>query len=387
MGIFRNDNEAGYVGGRKHFADVIKNRADGSLLISRAPEEDFNDGSTLVVMPGEAAIFIKGGIIEGVLTKGTHVLSSQNYPFLSRLRNALTGGVSAYNCVIYFVRLADGVELKWGTASPLQVRDKVLGVPTEVSSHGTYKVRVVDPEALLERLLGNNVNFLTQQGLNDYFSSEFQEKIRSELTKELDSREKELLGIESELGTYSARLEARVGEVLSEYGLSCQAFSIEALVVNDSAYRKRWEDIGLGNYEKLSDYLTEKQAMDQLGPQWAALVQARILEKGVSNPGGAGYMGDIASIIAGTTAIAPAMHHAMSVPGGVGQPGAPSVGGGSGRFTQVGDDAVSTAGSDAAGGGAETRRARLRELKSYFDEGLISEEDYNRKRGDILGQL
>lgn len=65
MGLFnKNPNEVAYTGGKKHWADVIKNTGPGELLIWRQPEEDFNTNSTLIVMPGEEAIFIKGGTVE-----------------------------------------------------------------------------------------------------------------------------------------------------------------------------------------------------------------------------------------------------------------------------------------------------------------------------------
>ena len=60
MSLFgRNPNEEFYNGGKKHWTDVIKNSGPGELLIWRQPEEDFNTNSTLIVMPGEQAIFIK----------------------------------------------------------------------------------------------------------------------------------------------------------------------------------------------------------------------------------------------------------------------------------------------------------------------------------------
>ena len=93
MGLFKkNPNEAAYHEGQKHFTDVIKNTGPGELLIWRQPEEDFNTNSTLIVMPGEKAIFIKGGTVEQVFENGTYKLSTENYPFISRLRNILTGG-------------------------------------------------------------------------------------------------------------------------------------------------------------------------------------------------------------------------------------------------------------------------------------------------------
>ena len=129
MGLFnKNPNEVAYVGGKKHWADVIKNSGSGELLIWRQPEEDFNTNSTLVVMPGEEAIFIKGGIVESVSENGTYHLATDNYPFISRIRNFFTGGVSTFSCVVYFVRKADSHEIYWGTDSPIQIRDKVWGV-------------------------------------------------------------------------------------------------------------------------------------------------------------------------------------------------------------------------------------------------------------------
>ena len=94
MGLFnKNPNETAYAGGTKHFTDVIKNTGPSEALIWRQPEEDFNENSTLIVMPGEKAIFIKGGTIEQVFDNGTYKLSTENYPFISRLRNVFTGGI------------------------------------------------------------------------------------------------------------------------------------------------------------------------------------------------------------------------------------------------------------------------------------------------------
>jgi len=153
MGFFkRNANESAYVGGKKHFADVIKNTGAGELLVWRQPEEDFNNGSTLIVMPGEEAIFIKGGVIEQIFSNGTYVLSTDNYPFISRLRNAFSGGISTFNCVVYFVRKASGLEIRWGTESPIQLRDPVMQIMTSLQARGAYKVQVGDGAKFLTKL-------------------------------------------------------------------------------------------------------------------------------------------------------------------------------------------------------------------------------------------
>ena len=98
MALFaKNPNEVNYAGGEKHFVDVIKNRSDNDTLIFRNPEEDFNHGTTLVVQPGEQAVFVNEGNIEQVFDSGTYTLTTSNYPFISRLRNALSGGISSFH--------------------------------------------------------------------------------------------------------------------------------------------------------------------------------------------------------------------------------------------------------------------------------------------------
>ena len=85
MSLFgRNPNETDYTGGKKHWADVIKNSGSAEFLIWRQPEEDFNTNSTLIVMPGEEAIFIKGGSIE-------KAAKSSGYP------------ADSWDCLLYFM--------------------------------------------------------------------------------------------------------------------------------------------------------------------------------------------------------------------------------------------------------------------------------------------
>lgn len=124
MALFgRNPNEINYVGGKKHWTDVIKNTGDGNLLIWLNGEEDFNTNSTLIVAESEEALFFKDGVIQETFTGGRYQLSTENYPFISRLRNAFSGGISTFNCKVYFVRKAHSLELLWGTDTPIQVRD------------------------------------------------------------------------------------------------------------------------------------------------------------------------------------------------------------------------------------------------------------------------
>ena len=261
MGLFnnKNPNESAYVGGKKHWVDVIKNSGDGSLLIWRQPEEDFNTNSTLIVMPGEEAIFVKGGVIEQTFTNGTYKLSTQNYPVISRLRNAFSGGISTFNCVAYFVRTAHSQEIEWGTMSPIQYYDDTFG-NLNVKSYGAFKVHIDNGAKFLTKLLGNNVDFETQQGLKKYFANEFQMHIVNSLSQTLDRLKasgKVIFETVRNTVEIAAEIEPHIASIIEEYGLKLDAFSVASCKATSDD-------------PEIQKMITDRARMNYLGQNWAA---------------------------------------------------------------------------------------------------------------------
>lgn len=283
MSILKNENESAFVGGKKNWADVIKNSGDGNLLIWRQPEEDFNINSTLIVMPGEEAIFIRGGIIEQTFENGTYKLLTENYPFISRLRNVFTGGVSTFNCVVYFVRKAHSMEILWGTDSPIQVRDNFLGIATKLKARGAYKVQIVNPVIFLEKLIGNNVPFKTQEEITQFFRNEFQSKIKSCIARAANESTKELLGIDARLDEFSDSINPFIEEILVNYGVKLIKFSVAAVDVEDDELRRRYDEIGIEAIEKMRIAQADKVVMDTLGEDWTRQQAATILKDLANN--------------------------------------------------------------------------------------------------------
>lgn len=61
------------------------------------------------------------------------------------------------------------------------------GVRTDAKVRGAYKVRIENPAQFLEKLVGNNIPFQFQDDLNKYFRNEFQDKIKSAVSRILNS--------------------------------------------------------------------------------------------------------------------------------------------------------------------------------------------------------
>lgn len=387
MGLFsKNPNEATYVGGKKHFADVIKNSGPGELLIWRQPEEDFNTNSTLIVMPGEEAIFIKGGTVEQTFENGTYKLSTENYPFISRLRNAFTGGISTFHCVVYFVRKAHSMEIRWGTDSPIQVRDKLLGIATKLRCRGSYKVQVDNPALFLEKLIGNNVPCQLQEELNKYFINEFQSKIKSVIARALNESNTELLGIDARLDEFSEMVAPYMEEILGAYGLKCVNFIIAAIDIDDDELRRRYDEIGMESIAKLRNAQADKAVMGVLGEDWARQQAANILGDIARNPGagGAAAAGAGMGMGIGAASVFGSMAQQMFAPMNTTPPPQPQPfqQASSGRFTQQGAAPVPQAEPPQ-----ENPMEVLSKLKQLLDAGLIEPSEYDAKKAEILSRM
>lgn len=384
MGIFgKNPNEEVYVGEKKHFTDVIKNSGPGELLIWRQPEEDFNTNSTLIVMPGEEAIFINGGNIEETFENGTYKLNTNNYPFISRLRNAFSGGISTFNCVVYFVRKADSQEIRWGTDTPILVRDKVWGIRTDAKVRGAYKVRIVNPGKFLEKLIGNNVQFQLQEELVKYFDSEFQGKIKSAVSKYLNSLEQELIGIDAYMDELSGKIEPYIDEVIQEYGLKCVKFSLAGLDIDATKY-DAIDESQIESISKVKLAQGDKGVMNVLGEDWGRQQAANILGSLANNPGsgGAAAMGAGMGMGFAAGGVINGMAQQMFSPMTNNQqqqqqPPQPTP---SGRFTQQSDTPSQT-------GSSEDPVESLSKLKRLLEAGLIEQSEYDAKKVEILSRM
>ncbi|MBQ9311309.1 MAG: SPFH domain-containing protein [Bacteroidales bacterium] len=352
MGLFnnRNENESAYVGGKKHWVDIIKNSGDGDLLIWRQPEEDFNTNSTLIVMPGEEAIFVKGGVIEQTFTNGTYKLETQNYPFISRLRNAFSGGVSTFNCVVYFVKTTHSQEIDWGTMSPIQYFDDTFG-NLNVKSYGAFKVHINNPSKFLTKLIGNNVDFETQQGLKKYFANEFQMHIVNSLSQTLDNLKasgKVIFETVRNTVEIASAIEPHIAEIIAAYGLSLDAFSVASCkAVSDDP--------------EIQKMITDRARMNYLGQNWAAQQQVDILKNMSNNPGAGG----IAAMGAGM---------------GMGF----ASGGVLGNMAQQTMQGQTIANPTTV---ANPTMEKLKQLKEMLDMGLISQADFDAKKSEILSQM
>ena len=259
----------------KPFYNVIKNDGPGDLLVWKFLDEDFNEGSQLIVAESEEALFYKDGIIESTFSGGKYSLSTNNYPFISRLRSRFSGNVSSFHCKVYFINKVHKLELLWGTDSPIQVRDPIFNLQTSIQARGSYSVQVSNSKKFLLKLIGNNIQSFNQEELNSYFRSAFLQYIKDAVAREIKNTNKEILEISTEKEAIAESLKSKLNEVLDEYGVRLVNFYINAIDIPEND----------PNRGKLEEAFANKNVMSILGNDWERQQSIDILKGVANNPG------------------------------------------------------------------------------------------------------
>ncbi len=381
MGLFhRNENEVNFAGGSKNVMESIQRTTDTNTLIYLDPRVDFNTNSVITVAPNEQVIFIKNGEFYGTLPPGRHEVKTENYPFLSRLRNMLTGGVSTFSCQVYHVNTSEQ-NVSWGTSSAIEIQDfflggGMIGVPTLIRGAGEFRVRfniLEDDDASKQtfmRLMGDKSTY-TSNDLSMLFRAQISQEISDVVGKTLEERSmhRSINAISSQLKDFSKELKPVFDELFVDYGLELVNFSFYNLTIDETEERKKYLDrliaaAHAGSYDKA--------------------VQQELLKDVAVNPGAGGIASAGAGLGMGMAAGNAFSQMATTAFSTSQQPQAPQQPMGFGGQSRFG---VNGGQPQQAQHPQNDPMSSLKQMKQMLEEGLITQEIYDAKVAEILSRM
>src|SRR5262249_12990040 len=119
---------------------------------------EIKNGAKLTVREGQVTILVNEGQLADVYPPGMYTLETNNMPILSTLKGCKYGFHSPFKVDVYFISMRQFNDLKWGTASPIMLRDPEFG-PVRVRAFGTYAMQVGDPATFLRQLVSTDPSF------------------------------------------------------------------------------------------------------------------------------------------------------------------------------------------------------------------------------------
>ncbi len=141
---------------RGQFIDIIEWKEDDRDTIVHRFEDNNRQimmGAQLTVRPSQVAVFVNEGKIADVYGPGRYELTTQNMPLLTVLQGWKYGFDSPFVCDVYFVNTRQFVDVKWGTANPVMMRDAEFGM-IRLRAFGVFSFRVEEPAKLIEEVAG-----------------------------------------------------------------------------------------------------------------------------------------------------------------------------------------------------------------------------------------
>lgn len=317
--------------------------------------DEIKNASKLIIKPGQGCFFVNGGKLEAVLTEpGTHTLATANIPFWTTVSKVMQAFESEHKVGIYFFRTGPLIDQKWGTTNPIKYFDAKYEQSVMLRAFGNYSVQIADPNAFLAVVA--SAPLFTGQQLRDALFSRLEQSIKDCIAEgkfgfdELDSNVNEL----------AAKVKDHLNTDVSALGYKLLDFRINGTTFDESTVK---------NIQEISRAAAEGLAARKRGITYAQQMQLDAMKIAAGNEGGG--MAAMGAQMAVGVGMGQMMGGMFAAPGGIAAPG-------------VGIGVAPTAQPAAAAAPPSDPVARLKQLKSLLDAGLIDASEFEAKKKDIL---
>jgi membrane protease subunit (stomatin/prohibitin family) len=246
----------------------------GTEMVHRIPERgsgDFRIGSQVIVRDSQAAVFFRDGRALDTFGPGPHTIMTANIPLLVDVIGKAFSGETPFKAEVYFVSLREFTDLKWGTPTPITIKDPELGM-ARVQARGSYALQITDPQLFVNKIVGTRGVYRTAE-IQGFFRSMILTKL-TDLVGEMGKSVIELAGMAEEL-TMGTR--AKAAEEFAARGVTLTSVYVEYL----------------GPTEETAKAIDERASMGALGDMNAYMQfqAARAMRDAAQQPGGAAGTG------------------------------------------------------------------------------------------------
>jgi membrane protease subunit (stomatin/prohibitin family) len=140
----------------KQWIDVIQwTEPEDGVLAYRYPMQDMEiqNGGMLTVRESQMAAFVNEGKVADIFGPGLYKLTTQTLPILTYLQNWDKKFQSPFKSDVYFFSTRIQVNQRWGTATPITIRDKDFGM-VRLRGYGIYSWHISDAKAFHTKVSG-----------------------------------------------------------------------------------------------------------------------------------------------------------------------------------------------------------------------------------------
>lgn len=249
-------------------------------LIYKFPFNNLATGSVLTVNESQEALFYKSGVLITTFGPGRHVLSTSNFPVLSKaLDNVISGSETTFLAEVWFVSKLEKRNILWG-AGNLRIMDPYFQIPIKLSSRGQYGFRVDDGALFVKKVIGT-IGFASSELIEEQFRVDVIESFKVTVSSYMKEQGININELTSEYRGLSVSVKKEIQNAFDAYGVEVLNFNIEGIDIDE-------ED---KNYQTVMEGVAEQAKLRKLGVNYVQKRQIDIAETAAGNEGAGNFMG------------------------------------------------------------------------------------------------
>ncbi|PTY01543.1 hypothetical protein DB346_12395 [Verrucomicrobia bacterium LW23] len=257
----------------KQFIDVIEwNEETDGVLSSRYPfaDNEIQNGASLTVRESQMALFVNEGRVADQFGPGRYTLNTQTLPLLTNLMNWDKAFASPFKSDVYFMSTRLQQNRKWGTPTPITVRDPEFG-PVRIRAYGTYAYRVNEPRIFFRNIAGTRERYTV-----DEIDGQLSSAVVTNIASFLAASKTPFVDMAANLTVFSSTLANALKPGFVEFGLELHSFFVQSVSLP----------------EELQRYMDKSSSMRMVGDlnRYTQFQTAEAISDAANNPGGGNGM-------------------------------------------------------------------------------------------------
>lgn len=194
-------------------------------------DQEIKNGAVLTVRVSQQALLLNEGQLADVFPAGKHILKTENIPILSRLKGWKYGFESPYKADIYFFNTHQFVNLRWGTPTPVLMRDGNFG-QVRIRAYGNYNIRISDIGLFFKEYAGTypslSITELELQ-LRDFIAPKFAGVLAQAKIAVMD--------VAGNMEELNEKIKPLIQSIFRGFGLEIMQFSVTSVTLPEEVLR------------------------------------------------------------------------------------------------------------------------------------------------------
>ena len=213
MGLFSNQ-----------FSNVVEwNETKEGVLFYKWQNNEIKKGSKLIIRPGQDAIFMYNGVVEGIFeNEGSFDIESDIIPFLTTLKSFRFGFNTPLRAEVLFINTKE-LLVKWGTKNAINLPAPGLPGGMPIRAFGTFNCKIADHDVIIDKLAGVR-QIYTVDDVKERIIASLDQMLMGWIAKE----GRDMFNLQSDARNIAKGIESDLDMDMRKIGIAITDFTIES---------------------------------------------------------------------------------------------------------------------------------------------------------------